>query len=151
MKKLGSIVLLTSTLVLSAVAQDATTINDKAAAQMLLGRHMLSLQWVSWEYFGVANVTNHDGIYVIKGEQKGRGENGSDFVKIDGRITSIDTREFSFSGNITTQISHINEGKPCVREGGFTFKITGKRRYWRLQQMENPCDQATDYVDIYFR
>ena len=72
-------------------------------------------------------------------------------MKIDGTITSIDAKEFAFSGNITTQVSHINEGKPCVREGEFTFKITGKRRYWRLLQMDNPCDPVTDYVDIYLR
>jgi hypothetical protein len=32
-----------------------------------------------------------------------------------------------------------------------TFKITGKRKYWRMQQFDNPCDEAADYVDIYFR
>ena len=151
MKQFGTIVLLISALVLSAAAQEATTIDDEGAAQMLLGRHMLSLQWVSWDYFGVATVTNRDGVYLIKGEQIGRGANASDFVKIDGTISWIAKRDFIFSGTITTQVSHINEGKPCVREGKFTFRITGKRRYWRLQQMENPCDQATDYVDIYFR
>ena len=49
------------------------------------------------------------------------------------------------------KISHINGGKPCAREGAMTFKITGKRRYWRLQEMNNPCDGVTDYVDIFFR
>lgn len=49
------------------------------------------------------------------------------------------------------QISHINGGEPCVREGEMTFAITRKRKYWRLQEMQNPCDTATDYVDIYFR
>jgi hypothetical protein len=52
---------------------------------------------------------------------------------------------------VTTQISHINEGKPCERTGILNFRITGKRKYWRLQQIDNPCDQAADYVDIYFR
>jgi hypothetical protein len=66
-------------------------------------------------------------------------------------IVSIDARQFVFEGTITTTISHINGGKPCVRQGDFTFKITGKRKYWRMQEMDNPCDEATDYVDIYFR
>jgi hypothetical protein len=134
-----------------AAAQERTDVNNRAAANMLLGRHRLSLQWVSWDYFGVATVTNRRGVYSIKGEQKGRGRGNTDFVKIDGRITSIDAKEFAFTGTIITQISHINGGKPCTRDGEFTFKITGKRRYWRLQQMDNPCDPVTDYVDIYFR
>lgn len=134
-----------------AAAQERTDINSRSAANMLLGRHRLSLQWVSWDYFGVATVANRRGVYSIKGEQKGRGRGNTDFVKIDGRITSIDAKEFAFTGTIITQISHINGGKPCTRDGEFTFKITGKRRYWRLQQMDNPCDPVTDYVDIYFR
>ena len=132
-------------------AQDKTDVNNSSAARMLLGRHKLSLQWVSWNYFGVATVTNSRGVYSLKGEQKGRGQTKSDFVTIDGTITSIDEKEFAFNGRIVTQVSHINGGKPCGRDGEFTFKITGNRRYWRLQQMDNPCDPVTDYVDIYFR
>jgi hypothetical protein len=49
------------------------------------------------------------------------------------------------------QISHINNGEPCERTGEMTFAITGKRKYWRMQEMKSPCDVTTDYVDIYFR
>ena len=136
---------------ISASAQHKTDIQDSSAGRMLLGRHKLSLQWVSWDHFGVATVANNRGVYSLKGEQKGRGQTKSDFVTIDGTITSIGVKEFAFSGKIVTQVSHINGGKSCVRDGDFTFKITGKRRYWRLQQMDNPCDPVTDYVDIYFR
>ena len=134
-----------------ALGQQKTQINDAVAARMLLGRHKLSLQWVSWDYFGIATVTNRRGAYSVKGEQKGRGQQSTDFVKIDGIITSIDAKEFAFRGKIVRRVSHINGGKPCARDGDFTFRITGKRRYWRLQQMDNPCDPVTDYVDIYFR
>jgi hypothetical protein len=133
----------------SSLAQERTVINDKAAAAMLLGKHKLSLQWISWDYFGTATVTNNAGVYSIKGSQKGRGN--SDFLTIEGMIVSIDAKQFVFEGTITMQISHINGGNPCNRQGDLTFKITGKRKYWRMQEMENPCDQATDYVDIYFR
>ena len=131
-------------------AQERTIINDRGAANMLLGNHRLSLQWVSWDHFGRATVTNRQGVYSIKGEQKGRGRN-KDFVTIEGVITVIDKKEFRFRGKILTLVSHIDSGRPCVRDGEFTFRITGKRRYWRLQEMDNPCDTATDYVDIYFR
>ncbi len=133
----------------TAFAQERTDINNPAAARMLLGKHKLSLQWVSWDYFGTATVTNRRGVYSLTGQQKGR--RGTDFVKIDGAITSISAKEFKFDGKIVTQVSHINGGQPCIREGEMTFRITGKRKYWRLMEMDNPCDTATDYVDIYFR
>jgi len=136
---------------LTIASQQRTDINDAAAAKMLLGRHMLSLQWISWDHFGTATISNSKGLYRIKGEQKGRGQSNGDYLRIDGFITSIDAKEFAFSGKIETRISHINDGDPCVRDGNYTFAITGKRKYWRMQEMDNPCDTATDYVDIYFR
>jgi hypothetical protein len=133
----------------SAFAQQRTRINDTRAKAMLLGRHRLSLQWISWDYFGTATVTERRGVLFLKGEQKGRGS--SDLVRIDGRITSVDAKQFTFDGKVVMRISHINGGEPCEREGEMTFKITGKRKYWRMQEMDNPCDEATDYVDIYFK
>ncbi len=130
-------------------AQDKTIVNDANAAKMLLGKHLLSLQWISWNRFGAANVVNRRGIYCLKGEQKQRG--GGDCLKIDGVITEINRKDFKFKGIIEMQISHNNGGAPCKREGKMTFAVTGKRKYWRLQEMDNPCDGVTDYVDIYFR
>ena len=124
-------------------------VNDMAAKQRLVGAHRLSLQWVSWNYFGKATVTERNGTLFIKGEQRGRGND--DYVTIDGVITRVDAKEFTFEGDIVMRVSHINKGEPCKRTGGMTFRITGNRKYWRLQQMDNPCDEATDYVDIYFR
>lgn len=130
-------------------AQEKTVVNDTKAKTMLLGKHRLSLQWISWDYFGTATVTDKNGVLSLKGEQKQRG--GKDYLKIDGTITSIDKNEFTFSGTIVMQVSHNNSGEPCKREGEMTFAIKGRRRYWRLQQMDNPCDGVTDYVDIFFR
>ncbi len=132
-----------------AAAQNKTVVNDANAAKMLHGKHLLSLQWISWDRFGAANVVNRISVYYLKGEQKQRG--GSDYVKVDGIITEINQKDFKFDGTIEMQISHINGGEPCRREGKMTFAVTGKRKYWRLQEMTNPCDEATDYVDIYFR
>jgi hypothetical protein len=134
----------------SALAQEEkTVINDVKAKNMLLGRHMISLQWISWDHFGAANVTSKNGVLYLKGAQKAK--KGTDFLEISGVIVSVDASEFKFKGTITTQISHIANGEPCERTGEMTFRITGKRRYWRLQEMDNPCDGVVDYVDIYFR
>jgi hypothetical protein len=67
-------------------------VNDAKARQMLLGRHNLSLQWISWDYFGTATVTNRGGTFYLKGSQRGRGAQKGDYVTIDGVITSIDAK-----------------------------------------------------------
>ncbi len=148
-KTICTILLITAGLNFSVAAQNKTIVNDANAGKMLLGKHLLSLQWISWDRFGAATVANRKGVYYIKGEQKQRG--GSDYLKVDGMITEINAKKFKFDGVIETQISHINGGAPCRREGEMTFAVTGKRKYWRLQEMDNPCDGVTDYVDIYFR
>jgi hypothetical protein len=124
-------------------------VNNMAARQRLLGIHRLSLQWISWDYFGKAEVTEKNGSLLIKGEQRGRGND--DYVTVDGVITRVEAKEFTFEGEIITCVSHINNGNPCKRTGEMTFRITGNRQYWRLQQMDNPCDEAADYVDLFFR
>jgi len=149
MKKFLFAIFLTTALFGLSVFAQKTVVNNAKAKTMLLGRHKLALQWVSWDYFGVANVTQKGGILYLKGEQKQRG--GTDFVKVNGTITEINAKDFKFDGTIITQVSHINGGKPCERTGEMTFKITGTRKYWRLAEMDNPCEGVTDYVDIFFR
>src|SRR5947207_7888191 len=92
-----------------------TEIKDQAARAKLLGAHRLSLQWISWDYFGKAMVTEKNGTLYLKGEQKSR--QGNDSVKIDGIITTIEAKSFTFVGTIITQVSHNNDGKPCKRAG----------------------------------
>jgi hypothetical protein len=145
-----TLAIFTFVLIVSATAfAQKTVVRDATAKRMLLGNHKLALQWISWDYFGIARVTEKSGVVYIKGEQKQR--RGTDFVTVDGRITEINAKDFVFEGTIITQVSHINGGQPCTREGEFTFRITGKRRYWRLKEIDNPCDQVADYVDVFFR
>ena len=149
LKKLILSALLISALLNIPVFAQRTVVNDTKARAMLLGRHRLSLQWISWDYFGTATVTNWRGTFYLKGEQKQR--RGTDYVRVDGRITEINAKNFKFNGTIVMQISSINNGEPCTRDGEMTFRITGNRRYWRLAEMTNPCDAVTDYVDIFFK
>jgi len=114
-----------------------------------VGTHRLTLQWLDKAANGKAIVTkNAKGQLEIKGEQR-KGE--KDFVTIDGIIISVGEREFNFSGTIITCANYINNGQPCEKKGNYTFKATGKRKYWRLQQMDN-CEgnSVVDYVDIFF-
>ena len=127
-----------------------TTQRALTPEQKVLGKHMLSLQWISWDYFGSCNITKDDnGVLHCKGEQLSR-ENDDD-LKINGTIEIVDANNLKFTGTIAMKIYHINGGKECLREGTFDFKATNGRKYWRMQQMDNPCDMACDYVDIYFK
>lgn len=126
---------------------DATVVNDANAKQLLLGSHRFSLQWVSWDTFGKAEVSETDGQLRIDGEQALDGN----YVRMHGAITQVDAKSFVFNGDVETRVSYLNEGKPCMRHGEMTFRIMGARRYWRMKEMDNPCDNATDYVDVFLR
>ena len=132
----------------SVTALAQTVINDKPAAAKLLGTHPLTLQWVTFDSTkGSVTITDTNGTYKLKGEQKGKDNNS---LTIDGEVTTINGRDFSFKGKIVTRVSYINQGNPCVRDGTFLFRISGARQFWRMREQQNPCDEAADYVDIYF-
>ena len=115
----------------------------------ILGRHMCSLQWISWENFGsVRFFEDEKGRIVCKGGQESK--KNDDYLKIDGIVTIVSPLEIRITGSIITKVSHINGGKPVERKGTYRFTIAGARRYWRMQEMNNPMDSCCDYVDIYF-
>ncbi|MDU1345464.1 hypothetical protein [Eikenella corrodens] len=118
-----------------------------AAESSLLGRHMFSLQWISWERFGTATIHRGSNGLEINAYQSLNG----DFVKLDGLIEVIDQRHFYFTGNVSTRVYHINNGQPCERSGTFLFQAKDSRQYWRMQPIQNPCDNAADYIDIFFK
>lgn len=143
-----------------AVQKSTTTSTPVDYDKLLVGNHMLSLQWISWEKFGKATITKTDtpNVYSIFGMQDGAicsdeedGRKNADYLMIEGTITPKSKTRLVFEGKIIQKVHHINGGMPCVREGTFIFLSTQGRRYWRMQEMKNPCDECTDYVDIYFK
>lgn len=115
-----------------------------------LGTHNITLQWISWDHPGTVELTyGEDGRYKIIGGQKSR-EN-EDYLNIDGYLTFSTVREFTFEGHLEYLVSHNNGGKACIKTGPLHFKASGKRKYWRMQEMTN-CEggMLTDYVDVYF-
>ncbi len=63
MKRITAAIILFTAFGVLAFGQGKTDIDNAAAARTLIGRHKLSLQWISWDYFGVATVTNRRGVY----------------------------------------------------------------------------------------
>ena len=116
----------------------------------VLGKHMLALQWISWEDFGICTITkDKNGQLHCNGEQRSK-ENG-DFLKIEGTITIVNANHLKFKGTISILVSSLNDGKIYKRSGTFNFKARGQRKYWRLQEMERSNADYVDYVDIFFR
>ena len=115
----------------------------------ILGKHMCSLQWISWKDFGTVIISqDSDRTVHVKGGQKSK--TNSDYLEIDGTLTVINPLHLKFSGEIITCVDHINSGKLVKRKGTYNFTVAGQRRYWRMQEMTNPDDGCCDYVDIYF-
>jgi hypothetical protein len=125
-----------------------TIFKDGQAKRMLLGKHPLACQWISWDYFGTAEVSMDHGLLRLKGSQ--RSKDKKDYLTIDGVITEASQKEFSFYGTIVTKVSYLNEGQACVKTGEMTFVATGTRRYWRLKEMQNCDGVCVDYVDLFF-
>lgn len=116
----------------------------------VLGKHMLALQWISWEDFGTCTITkDSNGVLHCKGEQRSKENN--DYLKIDGTIAIVNSNHLVLKGTIDILVNYLNNGKVYKRNGSFNFKARGNRRYWRLQEMERNNDDCVDYVDIFFR
>ena len=140
----------------NSISNEAATINpnkdsvskNNAVEDMLQGKHLLTIQWLSFEKepAGSVSIEKADsGWYSIKGKQ----ENKKGFLKIDGKIKRVTKLELLFDGDITYSIDYIHGNDTCRKSGPQTFLSTKKRKYWRLQNMEG-CAGTTDYIDIYF-
>ena len=122
--------------------------NINSNESYLVGKHLLSLQWISWEQFGEVDIAPPmDGWYLIKGAQ--RSKQNDDYLTIQGKIKQITPEALLFEGTITYFVSHLDE-EPCIKKGRQTFLATKGRKYWRLQDMLHCNGITTDYVDIYF-
>lgn len=131
----------------AAIAQPAPTIvGDPAALARLRHNAGITLQWISWDYRGRVRVSEAGGRVHLSGSQAAR--RGGGRLELDGDVAEIGRDRFTFQGRIAITDTP-DPGRNCVRDGSYEFRITGRRRYWRLQQMEQ-CDGLTDYVDIYF-
>ncbi|MGQ0590884.1 MAG: hypothetical protein ACT4N8_15395 [Sphingosinicella sp.] len=127
-------------------AGERTIVEDPAALARLHGNSGITLQWIGWEHRGQVRVSERDGLVHLSGVQTARGGPGR--LSLEGDVLEIGASSFTFHGRIAISDTP-DAGRDCVRDGTYEFRVTQRRRYWRLQQMEQ-CDGLTDYVDIYF-
>ncbi len=116
----------------------------------VLGDHVFTLQWLSdGGSVGKARIYKENEVVLVDAKHENK-EAG--FITMQGELQIIDRRELLFTGVIVSQVNYLNNNIPYTREGTFTLKATGKRKYWRMQDMTQPSDgsMAADYIDIYF-
>lgn len=127
-------------------AAERTQVEDPSALARLRSNSGVTLQWIGWEHRGRVRVSERNGLVHLSGAQSARGGPGR--LTLEGDVLEIDASSFTFRGRIAISDTP-DAGRDCVRDGTYEFRVTQRRRYWRLQQMEQ-CDGLTDYVDIYF-
>lgn len=121
-----------------------TQINDQAAYERLLNNSGVTLQWLWSAQRGKMNAIDDNDVVRLEGTQA----NHEGTLKVKGEVVSIGRDSFVLRGTILI-LDAPDKGRRCERTGDYEFKATGKRKYWRLQQME-ACGGLTDYVDIYY-
>jgi len=137
---------------LAGSADAATQVDSQSSKAKLMGSLWLSLQWIgvgNFESMGRAQIEDRDGTLHLSGRQDGTGDSAGDWLEIDGDILAIGLRNFHFKGWVETRVSYINDGNPCRRDIDADFLMKMGKKYWRLQEIDNPCDVAADYVDLF--
>jgi hypothetical protein len=123
-----------------------------AIDKRLLGKHLFSCHWISWDTFGYAVINKDpDGGYNLQANQTV----GVKYFKMDGEIFPKTEFEFDFVGKIVTNI-HDSIGY-CEEFGKYSFfRYYDHQRYWRMQEgymgeslVCNP--NYGTYIDIFFK
>lgn len=122
---------------------------DRRLVERLKRNSGITLQWIGWNERGTLAVTeSRDGVVSLNGRQTSA--DGLSALSLEGRVVLTTPTAFVMVGTIDVDLHRYPPR--CRRDGAFTFRATGNRRYWRLVEKTRPC--ATygdlDYVDIYF-
>jgi hypothetical protein len=107
-----------------------TQINDQAAYERLLNNSGVTLQWLWSAKRGKMNAIDDNDVVRLDGTQA----NHEGTLKVKGEVVSIGRDSFVLRGTILI-LDAPDKGRRCERTGDYEFKATGKRKYWRLQQM----------------
>ena len=112
------------------------------------GKHPITLHWISWDKPGEATLDAlPDGSYQMSGAQA---NDDHEYLNITGVIRRVSDRALEFDGTVETRVNTNNDGKPCIKTGKQLFLLTGNRKYYRMQDMENCMGgRVVDYIDIY--
>jgi hypothetical protein len=128
------------------IEKDPTNILRKKIAKSLLGRKKFGVQFI-YDGYGTAEIKDLGGALTFKGSQFSK--NREEFTRMEGTLIAISDSEILFNG--TLEIFTNDCCGPIAKTGIFTFRKTGTRKYWRLKDFNDLCDQYTCayYLDIF--
>ena len=127
-------------------ADEAAPALDDSTLDRLANNRGVTLQWISWDERGHANLRQGSDGYYLTASQIDPTKPGA--LWLDGKVTGAGPDWFTFEGLI--RITHSpDQGRVCEANKTWHFAITQNRKYYRLREFEW-CDGLTDYVDIYF-
>jgi hypothetical protein len=125
-----------------------TEIVSEAALAKLKRNKGVMLQWLWGAAPGQLTIAETAQGVTISG---GQGPHEGDQLVMTGIVTRIEARTFWFKGRIA--ITDNETATPCIREGIYTFRIIGARRFWRMKENAANCPgraDLADYVDVRF-
>jgi hypothetical protein len=125
-----------------------TQILNEAALAKLKNNKGVTLQWLWGAGPGKLVVMETPEGVKIMGQQ---GPHNGDELTMTGVITRIEAKRFWFKGCIAITDNETSE--VCLRDGTYTFRIIGARKFWRMKEQQARCPgraDLTDYVDIRF-
>jgi hypothetical protein len=145
--------LIATTLLAATTTAEARTLGEtqivsEAALAKLKNNKGVTLQWLWGASPGQFQLTETPQGVMVSGQQ---GPQKGDQLVVTGVITRIEAKKFWLKGRIVITDDETRE--PCVREGIYTFRIVGARRFWRMKEQEARCTgraDLTDYVDVRF-
>lgn len=125
-----------------------TEVRDRAALDRLRRNSGVGLQWFFTNQRGQLRATWQGGVLHLEGGQSHSYRGLAGTLKLNGDVVSIAADRFIFRGQILITDAP-DKGRIIDRIGDFEFRITQKRKYWRMQDF-TAKDGLADYVDIYF-
>lgn len=143
--------------------QPALSAKERARlAPAYLGRHRLGVNRIedSLRLGRVTIVEDTDGAWQLEGGLRGRGRASAYFIALAGRVHPVSAREFILEGEIRG-VPDMRWAGETPRErhttGRFRFIASGRRRYWRMYEVDgrdcvcgDGCGNDFCYIDIDF-
>ena len=141
----------------SAVAAEIATGGDKALEASYIGKHRLRVNRIPGrEWTGTVTITKQGGALRLEGSLR----RGPHHLEISGTVEPETARRFILDGELRGVPDMAWAGEqPRERttKGRFTFEATGRRRFWRLYQVDgrdcvcdDNCGNDFCYIDVEF-
>src|SRR6187551_1107349 len=141
----------------AATAAERTPAVAKALEASYVGTHRLRVNRIPGrEWTGTVTISKQGGALRLEGSLR----HGPHYLELSGTVEPETARKFHLEGELRGVPDMAWRDEPArarTTKGRFTFEATGRRRFWRLYQVDGRdcvCDDGCGndfcYVDIEF-